>query len=372
MKNILKYPLVLLFAVAIIGVSAIDMLKPAREYSELENKQLAQTPTFTVQSFLENEFSPKFEQSVNDQFIMRDSWIDIKSRSEYLMGKLENNGIIFGSDGYLFEKLDMVDEDNIMANTSAIEIFAQKVDIPTTVAVVPSSSEILSDKLPQGVELVNQREYINKIYEQLDGVADTVDMYSALQSDEQVYYRTDHHWTAHGAWLGYNDVSKSLGINPIELDNYSKSEVTDFFGTYYSKSKAFGTNSDTINYYPQLDGTLTTPIDEYDSFYDLDAFETTDKYGAFLHGNNGVATMKSDVETSENEEKGKLLVVKDSYANALLPYISANYDEVVVVDLRYYAQPISALIEQEEITDVLVLYSFSIFASDTSLPKLVL
>ena len=96
MKKILKFPLVWLFFLFLFGYMIFDISQYNKTFSELENRELAQRPTFTLSSFYNNKFSPKYESYINDQFVLRDQWITLKSWSESLLGKIENNGICTG------------------------------------------------------------------------------------------------------------------------------------------------------------------------------------------------------------------------------------------------------------------------------------
>lgn len=114
MQTLKKYPLVFLFAAFLLIVSAANLLTPDREKSELENRPLAQRPKLTATALLakdqENKYTQRFETYLNDQFVGRDGWITLKSVSESALGKIENNGIVYGSDNYLFDRYETVDE----------------------------------------------------------------------------------------------------------------------------------------------------------------------------------------------------------------------------------------------------------------------
>ena len=378
LKKILKYPVVLAFFLFIFLCTAVDLVKPDREYSEFENKYLTQRPEFTLASFLNNEWTSKYETYLNDQFVLRDDWITLKSICESMLLKIENNGIAYGADDYLFEKFTTLAGDslaqferNVGYETTFIDTYGETV--PITFTIIPNAYMILPEKLPEGLTQVDQAAYTAPIYEAVGDKAQVVDFTGALTAhkDEYIFYRTDHHWTTLGAYYAYAAYAESLGMEPVALDSLSGIEVPDFYGTYFSKAKKFDAVADTITYYPIADAGVIIDGQEADGYYDLSKFEVRDKYAAFLRGNNGYTVIKSGVrEAPEGQEPSKILVIKDSYANSFVPFLLYNFDEVHVVDLRYSAVSMKELLSTENFDQVLLMYNFMNLVTDTNLYKL--
>ena len=378
LKKILKYPVVLAFFLFIFLFTAVDLVKPDREYSEFENKYLTQRPEFTLASFLNNEWTSKYETYLNDQFVLRDDWITLKSICESMLLKIENNGIAYGADDYLFEKFTTLAGDslaqferNVGYEKTFIDTYGETV--PITFTIIPNAYMILPEKLPEGLIQVDQAAYTAPIYEAVGDKAQVVDFTGALTAhkDEYIFYRTDHHWTTLGAYYAYAAYVESLGMEPVALDSLSGIEVPDFYGTYFSKAKKFDAVADTITYYPIADAGVIIDGQEADGYYDLSKFEVRDKYAAFLRGNNGYTVIKSGVrEAPEGQEPSKILVIKDSYANSFVPFLLYNFDEVHVVDLRYSAVSMKELLSTENFDQVLLMYNFMNLVTDTSLYKL--
>ena len=378
LKKILKYPVVLAFFLFIFLFTAVDLVKPDREYSEFENKYLTQRPEFTLASFLNNEWTSKYETYLNDQFVLRDDWITLKSICESMLLKIENNGIAYGADDYLFEKFTTLAGDslaqferNVGYEKTFIDTYGETV--PITFTIIPNAYMILPEKLPEGLIQVDQAAYTAPIYEAVGDKAQVVDFTGALTAhkDEYIYYRTDHHWTTLGAYYAYAAYVESLGMEPVALDSLSGIEVPDFYGTYFSKAKKFDAVADTITYYPIADAGVIIDGQEADGYYDLSKFEVRDKYAAFLRGNNGYTVIKSGVrEAPEGQEPSKILVIKDSYANSFVPFLLYNFDEVHVVDLRYSAVSMKELLSTENFDQVLLMYNFMNLVTDTNLYKL--
>ena len=378
LKKILKYPVVLAFFLFIFLFTAVDLVKPDREYSEFENKYLTQRPEFTLASFLNNEWTSKYETYLNDQFVLRDDWITLKSICESMLLKIENNGIAYGADDYLFEKFTTLAGDslaqferNVGYEKTFIDTYGETV--PITFTIIPNAYMILPEKLPEGLTQVDQAAYTAPIYEAVGDKAQVVDFTGALTAhkDEYIFYRTDHHWTTLGAYYAYAAYVESLGMEPVALDSLSGIEVPDFYGTYFSKAKKFDAVADTITYYPIADAGVIIDGQQADGYYDLSKFEVRDKYAAFLRGNNGYTVIKSGVrEAPEGQEPSKILVVKDSYANSFVPFLLYNFDEVHVVDLRYSAVSMKELLSTENFDQVLLMYNFMNLVTDTNLYKL--
>lgn len=378
LKKILKYPVVLAFFLFIFLFTAVDLVKPDREYSEFENKYLTQRPEFTLASFLNNEWTSKYETYLNDQFVLRDDWITLKSICESMLLKIENNGIAYGADDYLFEKFTTLAGDSLAQFERNVGYEKTFIDtyggtVPITFTIIPNAYMILPEKLPEGLTQVDQAAYTAPIYEAVGDKAQVVDFTGALTAhkDDYIFYRTDHHWTTLGAYYAYAAYVESLGMEPVALDSLSEIEVPDFYGTYFSKAKKFDAVADTITYYPIADAGVIIDGQEADGYYDLSKFEVRDKYAAFLRGNNGYTVIKSGVrEVPEGQEPSKILVIKDSYANSFVPFLLYNFDEVHVVDLRYSAVSMKELLSTENFDQVLLMYNFMNLVTDTNLYKL--
>ena len=370
LKKLLQYPVMLAFFLFIGLFTVYDLTQTNREYSEFENKYLAQKPPFTMKAFLSNEWTQDYETYINDQFVRRDDWITIKSMAETLLLKIENNGIAYGSDGYMFEKFQSITGDQFQRNLDYMMQFVQAhPQDHITLSLIPNAYMILPNKLPEGLVNVDQSAVITD----LGTTAAAVDFTDALSrhSDEYIYYRTDHHWTTLGAYYAYAEYVRSLGMESAELSQLEGQEVSGFYGTYFSKAKKFNAIPDTITYYPIPDAGVTVDGEEKDGFYDLEKFQVRDKYAAFLWGNNGYTVLKSGVRTpAEGESPSRILVIKDSYANSFVPFLLYNFDEVHVVDLRYSAESVSALLEDGAFDQVLLMYNFMNLVTDTNIYKL--
>lgn len=406
-KELLKYPLVWLFVLFICGFFLVDMLLPDKLYSEFENTKLQQKPELTVEGFFDSTYSTKYETYVNEQFPARDQWITLKAVTEISLGKLENNNIIYGKDDYLFEKLQIIEEPNASAGSNVanrkqiernmrfMDEFFQMYKLPVTFAIAPNGYAVMTEKLPSGIDLPEQETLIPEIYSSFteDDDLTFLNFLPTLRQhqDEYIYYRTDHHWTTLGAYYAYVEYCKEKGFEPVSLDELTANEVFDFYGTYYNKCKKPGQDSDVITWYDipvesfQFTGDTSDknllkqaevtewngiPMLSVDGMYHLEQFDTRDKYAAFTWGNNGLTQIVSGNNRTLGEEPSRLLLIKDSYANSMVPFLTYHYDEIWIVDLRSTPMNMSQLLSENEFTDVFVMYNFNSFLTDTDIARL--
>ena len=373
--------LVLLFVVFIFGFSIADLFNPVKERSESEKRALAQKPAFTLDALFAKEdkekFTLQFEDYVTDQFVFRDSWIGIKTYTEKTIGKTDMNGVYFAKEDYLITKTDAdgVDKEQEEKNISRLDEFVKKYETllgkgHVSVMLIPTAADILSDYMPAFTDEYDQK----ALLERLEGMISPeawVRVRDSLMAhkEEYLYYRTDHHWTALGAYYAYREFAKSQGLPVRELSDYKETIGSDeFYGTLYSKVN-LPMKYDTVTMYD--DGQKYRV--EYDangkysnSLFAMNRLEEKDKYMVYLDGNHALVQIRST-----NKNGRKLLVIKDSYAHTFLPFIAQDYEEITMVDFRYMKLPVSALMEMYPSTDVLLLYNATNFVVDEYMYQLV-
>lgn len=362
-----KKALVYMFFLFIATVSIIDILNDNKIFSEIENRYLKRKPKINKESIFSEEYFKEYEEYINDQFLARDKFIDIKSISEDILMKKENNGIVYGKDNYMFDKFNKIDSKILNKNILAISEFVNK-NNNVDIMLVPYSASILKDYLPKGVDLIDELDIINKIESYINR-ANIVKVTDILleNKNEEIYYKTDHHWTSYGAYLAYKEYCIKNKLENIGINILRKNEVKDFYGTYYSKSKLYNAKSDTIIYYDMDNLSMTIEDKVYKGIYNKESIYKRDKYELFLNGNNN----KTIIKNSDKIVKGKkLLVFKDSFANTILPFIANHYEETHVIDLRHYNYSISDYIKENDFDRILILYSLQSLNKDVSIVKI--
>ena len=373
--GLLRYPVLILFSVFFVGVFVLDCLTPDREISELENTTLTQRPAITAQILTAkglNSFFSSYTQYTKDQIPGRDGWISLQSFVETaLFQKIQSGGVLLGSEGQMFNRtfgLVSSEEKTFPRNVAAVTSLSARYPGKVYAMVVPAASVIYPERVPAAAPILDETVYLNQIQtavEESGGTFVSVEQTLADHKDEYIYYRTDHHWTTLGAYYAYSQLCDLLGLTPFDLDSHQAVEIPDFYGTFYSRARTWNAQPDTLTYY-DLDNPMTIytvtgagmpDAGETTGLYDLAKLGVYDKYAVFLHGNNGLSRVEGDGE-------GRILVIKDSYANSLVPFLTANYAEIDVVDLRNYNYGLDTLIADNDYDQILVLYSFDSFKSD--------
>ena len=197
-----------------------------------------------------------------------------------------------------------------------------------------------------------------------------VDTVSALteHNDEYLFFRTDHHWTTLGAFYGANALLESLRKEALKAEDFTVETASDSFcGTLYSQSGVHWVTPDTLEFWVEEDGLQVTSWrtgkEEAAPLYERSYLEVKDKYSAFLGGNQPLCVIKNENVT----DGSKLLLVRDSYGDSLAPFLAQRFEEVHLVDLRYYRFPVSVYAAENEIDDIAVVYSVQNFIADANL-----
>lgn len=355
------------FCVFIGGVFALSVLLPDQTFSPLENRYLQKVPQFSLEALRDGDFMADAEAYAADHIVGRDFWVALKAWCERLSGKQENNGSYLAAGDTLINRLDTPDMDRLHKNMEHLNKLADNVDAPVYFGLIPSAAHIWADRLPAGAPTADEQAIINDLYGRTHAL--TVDLSSVLaqHAEEDLYYRTDHHWTGLGAYYGYVALMNALGLPPVSLSDYEKTTVSeDFYGTIFSSSGVRWVAPDSIDIYVPEEGVEVTSYftdkPEPGQLYVEKFLSEKDKYSYFLGGNQPLCVIKG-----QNTEAPKLLVVRDSYTDSLAPFLSESFSEVHLFDLRYNRSSLSSYVQENGIDRVVVLYSISNFATDGNL-----
>ena len=340
--GLIHYPVLILFSVFFVGMFLLDCVTPDRTVSELENTTLTQRPKVTAQILSSaglNRFFNDYTQYTKDQIPGRDAWISLQSFVETaLLQKTQSGGILLGDKGQMFDRaygLVSSEERTLPRNIAAVASLAARCPGKVYVMVAPAASSIYPERVPAHAPLLQEESYLGQIQaavEQAGGVYLPLEDALSAHKDEYIYYRTDHHWTTQGAYYAYSELCSALGLEPFDRAAHTAVDVPDFYGTFYSRARTWNAQPDTLTYY-DLDNPLTIytvtgpgmPTEgQTTGLYDLDKLDVYDKYAAFLHGNNGLSRVEGDGE-------GRILVIKDSYANSFVPFLENGYDQILVL-----------------------------------------
>jgi hypothetical protein len=343
---------------------------PERSFSAAENRFLQTRPVLSRQKLLSGQFSQAAEKYLADQFVLRDSWIRLKACFELLLQKMDHRGVYFGRDGYLLQKPQRREKEQLEQNISAVSNFAQQAGKSVYFLLAPVSAQILREKLPRyAVPPIVEP---SAVREEMTADIIFVDPSALLcaHKQENIYYKTDHHWTSRGAYYAYQELGKAMGFKALPEDSFVIKQVSDnFYGSLASQS-GYRCQPDNLQLFlPKVELPYTV---EYvyrqktsTTVYAWEHLRQKDQYAVFLDGNHALIKI-----TTENQTGRRLLVVKDSYANALVPFLIPHFSEIHLLDLRYFHHQVKDYLLQNEMTEILFVYNTITFAEETSLRKL--
>ncbi len=266
--------------------------------------------------------------------------------------------------------------------------FAASLDSSVNVysMVIPKSSayylnQVSNESIVKRYASCNKDD-IDKISETLSDRVIDVNIYNTLgiHSNEEIYARTDHHWTALGAYYASEVFAKAAGVGIDDLSQFNEVRREGYLGTYFTWSghntALLNNPEDFLAYYPDADYTATyySPADltsnerKHDGgfFWEISDSQRSSWYSTFIRGDSySVKAVSNDCKNGR-----KLLIVKDSYGNALAPFMLEGFEEIYIVDGREYKNSLRSTIDKYGITDVLFAQcTFSATSSDTNESK---
>lgn len=372
-KNLYSKLLTGYFCLFLSGVMCLNLASADNERSELENRSLAQEPELSLEVLLDGSYMTDYENYLYDQFFGRDHWVALKSTMERLIGKQENNGVFFGSKDTLLNQIETPSAELMEKNAGYINSLAENVSVPVAMGLIPSSASVWADRLPNNAPTADEVAEIAQFNSWLSDKVAVIPFVETLgaHSNEDVFYRTDHHWTSLGAYYGYTAIANTMGVTPVNISDYTPTVASDaFFGTTFSTSGVRWVKPDTIHTYVPNDGSVKvtsnfTGVEEEGTLYAPSFLEVKDKYSYFLGGNQAICVMETD-----NYDAPSVLVIRDSYADSMAPFLTESFSKIIYLDPRYYNAPISAFIESQGVDQVIVMYSLYNFVQENNLFKL--
>lgn len=362
------------FILILIAIAVFSTALPKRNVSELENRNLASMPAASVQSLLNGDWAFGMQMYVQDHVAERDRWIDLCSGIETsVFRKTDKNDILLGKDGWMFTKYFTAEgayNRQFNKNVNTVAEFCEHYGNRVTFMLVPSAALIYADKLPDGAPQIGESALLDTAFSAAVAnhgrVLDLRDTFFREKENNKLYYKTDHHWTTSGAYLAYLEYCVRMDIPPVfSTEAHTKQDVPGFFGTHYLAARWNRARSETLSYYVTNSTMTVFDVAGEDTFlpqYDMELMNQeklthVDKYGAFLDGNHGYVELSGS-------GTGKVLVVKDSYANCFVPFLTENYETVGVVDFRNFSYGLDSMIESREYDEIILLYSFYNFMED--------
>lgn len=346
---------VVAIAVGVILVKNIVSYNKNDSIQEVESQQSAQDAegtTGTEQAGTETE--------VKEEAVVEYDKIESKEKV-----KVVNGVAVVGNSAY---ELFTYRESSAKAYAKAVNALAKDLDGKAEVydMVIPLSSGItFPDNLVEKIDSTNQRNAMLSIMGMMNSQVKSVDIYDALMKHrkEYIYFRTDHHWTALGAYYAYTALCEEMGIEPEKLEEYETREFEGFVGSFYNdtKNESLKKHPDVITaYLPKSEAKMhVTPAKgqdyDWDIIYDVSAYGASLKYSTFIASDNPFTEITNQTLTDESA----CIVVKESFGNAFVPFLVDHYQHVYVVDYRYWQGNLSKLAEEKKAKDVILLNNLS-------------
>lgn len=361
----LIFTMIIVMAVLSLG----SLAAPDRDKSDNENRFLTQKPKFSVENVLEGKFETQLEDYLSDQIVGRENWIKIMSSTLNSVGYSDVNGVYILDDGRLIERKTQAEFNSVRFKNNLEQIAEMNEEVSKSgaevrVMLIPTAAHSyrnlanLSTNFDEEEAFIIARDTLGDIL---------IDLEDSFVPDDNAsdgyYYKTDHHWNYFGAEKGAAIYRDSLGLK--QRDWEAEELTKDFKGTLYSKVLLSERVRDTISVpgdSVDMDVKVSIGDERYDSVYFMDRLENKDKYEVFLGGNYE----KVDIYNEEPgaEDKPRLMIVKDSYANSFVPFIMDDFSLITMVDTRYFRQSVKDAVLDGEYDQVLVLYSVSNFSEE--------
>ena len=243
--------------------------------------------------------------------------------------------------------------------------------------IIPTSIDItLDDATRNSINSSNQKKAILYMYSKMNKNIGKCYIYDLMRShrDEYIYFRTDHHWTALGAYYAYTAFMAQLGKSAYSLDSFKERDMGAFVGSYYTQTRVSSLNNNPdkrVAYEPFSTNALKMINNEYDFIdyniiTDVSKWNNTSKYSTFIGGDNAYA----QINNPNISDGSSVLVIKESFGNAMVPFLVENFENVYVVDYRYYKNTISELVDEMNIENVVFVNNISITSTQDRIEEL--
>lgn len=414
LKRLYRLSAVLFAAILVLFgfVSAVDKNKTV---SKEENRKLAEKPKFSFSSLFKGEYTVDFENFYSDNFPARSFFMSCSNKindvftrfsggSDEVMISTEKKDEDFVGEGVdlLGEKKQGMKENTaevapdseasirgsiLIAGNRALEMYYHNQEkskayadmLNRTAAAMPNGVKFYSMLCPTAIEFYgtaqyregvhSQRDSIQKTYDMLSDSIIKVDVYSNLVDNvkDYIYFRSDHHWTARGAYCGYKAFCDVSGNTATPLESFATHKLDGFLGSLYKASQQAQVLADNPDYVECFDlsvdvqntvypNTAMNPTDGVSTYVVAREVNDSNKYLAFIAGDQPLEKIVTSVKNGK-----KILVIKESYGNALVPFLCNNYEEVYVVDPRWIDMNLPTFVAANGINEVMAInYMFAI------------
>ena len=357
------------FVVAIFAGAAALLFLPKKTYSEREKRYLAELPALTWAALEDGTAQTQWEKWLGDHFPARDVFVGLNAYEKLLTGRNALEKIYFARDNYLINAPTALDMALFTTNLQRFDNFAKNTGLPASLVLVPSTGSMKEALLPMGHGPYPDDQLFETARETVTAMTacDLRQQLAQADAAQPVFYHTDHHLTAYGAYTLYAAWREAQGLSARPQSDYTVTSYDGFYGTTWSGSGYFLTPPDTVELWDSgLTPTVTItdggkdPVVS-DSFFFPDHLQELDKYPVYLDGNHTLTKLENP-----DAPDGTLLVIKDSYAHAVAPFLAEHYSTVYLLDLRFYRGSVTEFVQEQGVDELLFLYGASTLLTDTN------
>ena len=370
-RNLWNVLTVVLFALLLLAMPVAFLLQPYRAFSDAERRYLAEPPKLSEQKLSDWSFDDKVETFLADHMPARDAFVSINAYLTLYAGRQVSAEVFCDADGYLVEAPVAFEEKKLDVRLGRIAKLGEATGLVPRLLVVPSTGFIRSERLPGSLAaLYGDAAVLDRISE-TQGVS-LVPIAERFRAEGQAwYYRTDHHWTADGAFAAYEAYMRAAGHEPLPREAFVRRSIEGYSGSTRSRSALWLTGTDTLTVEEPKDLRVKVTFSDDDAAYDGMFFyghlKEYDWYPLFLDGNHPVTVIENPDAPADAPV---LMLVKDSFGNTLAPLLVPTYGTVVMVDPRYCKQSVKDLCVQYGADELLFCYSIERIATDLALKVL--
>ena len=367
-RNVWNLLTAVAFALLLLAVPLYWLIAPKKTFSEAERRNLAEPPKLSAQKLSDWSFDDQAETYLADQLPLRNALVCINAYATLFSGRQVSTDVYCDAEGYLVEAPVKNAPEEVQKRLRRIAALGEKTGRKPYLIAVPSTGFIRRETLSKPLAALYCDDTILEGVENAGGVT-LVPLLERFQTEGQTYfYRTDHHWTADGAFAAYEAFMQTAGHEPLKRDAFDRRGIAGYSGSTQSRSALFLHGTDTLELDEPKDCAVKVTFFGDDTVYDTLFFPSHlseyDWYPVFLDGNHPVTVIENE---SAPVDAPALLLIKDSFGNSLAPLLVPSYRTIVMVDPRYYRQSVLPLCEQYGIDEILCCYSLDHLTTDESL-----
>lgn len=371
----------IIFIAILVAFFALVMIFPKDEQASIkENRPLATMPKVTLSTILSGEFASEYETYLTDNVGMRSKFVDLGTKIENIRGiqkkakgrivDLANGSRLVLNDGKIMEVYKKNPEamakyiDTLNAYADA---FSDRANLYLMLA--PTQIEFDTSKFNELAD--SEKETIDTVYSSVKNFK-TANVYDKLKShlDEYIYFRTDHHWTQRGGYYGYQSIMEAKAEKSVNINDLKPGKKQGFLGYLYNQANVpeYSEYADEIEWFESETNYIVKvkdknadgePVEYETNIYCPPMDDAAPTYGVFMGGDHSFAEINT-----ENKNGEVALIIKDSYANTVIPLLTNNYEKILVIDPRSFDGTVEELMEEYDIDDII----FINYVISTTLP----